>query len=340
MFRFSIVIPAHNGEKYLRLAIESALNQTRPADEVVIVDDASTDATAEIAKSYGNKIKYHFNREATGFVDAWNRAIEQASGDFVTILHQDDLLHPGYLEHIERAINRFSRVKHFYTACHYIDDNGSIIKKPPEPYSLKLVFYTGKQYAHNYLQGVIENRHIHRCPGVITDREILIKRCSYRKEAGHIADDDFFLRVGAFTDVVGISYPLASYREHAKSQTHLLESLTLQLAKDYLFQTRYYKKNNKILDSKDIVKINQMAVRFINLLLFQSLLYKNKEWLRAAFSFKIELEGLINGIMDNHLQPWAKVMWHLTNPIKTNILASLYVSLLNVFRILRDVVKK
>jgi glycosyltransferase involved in cell wall biosynthesis len=49
--QFSVVIPAHNGELYLRLTIESALNQTRKADEIIVVDDASTDKTAEIAQS-------------------------------------------------------------------------------------------------------------------------------------------------------------------------------------------------------------------------------------------------------------------------------------------------
>jgi glycosyltransferase involved in cell wall biosynthesis len=337
MSHLSIVIPAHNGEQYLRLAIDSAINQTRSPDEIIVVDDASTDATAEIAKSFGSKIKYHFNQRATGFVDAWNRAIELASGDFVSILHQDDLLHPKYLEHIERAISQFPGVSHFYTACNYIDENGSIIKKPPEPHSFEPVLYTGKEYAHNYLNGIIMNNHIHRCPGVTTSRELLIKQCKYRKEAGHIADDDFFLRVGEFTDVVGISYPLASYRHHKESETGRLDLLSLELAEAYVFQVKYYKDGSSILDPEDIEKINRQAVRFINLLLFQGVLYKRDEWIQRAQELRNELEQIKKGFMERNLPRWAKCLWRLIlSPGSNHLSASLYVQALNTMRQMRD----
>jgi len=185
--KFSIVIPAYNGEKFLKQAIESALSQTRLADEVIVVDDASSDGTAEIAKSYNEKIKYYFNDKSTGFVDAWNRAISKATSDYVTILHQDDLLHPEYIERIEQALLQYSNIGHFFTACNYIDDSGLIIKEPPGPHSLVPVLYSGRDYSHHYLMGVVSNNHIHRCPGVTTSRALLLNKCSYRKEAGLIA---------------------------------------------------------------------------------------------------------------------------------------------------------
>jgi len=85
---FSVLIPAYNGEKFLMHAIESVLEQGRPADEIIVLDDASQDGTARIAARYKDRIKYFYHPEPTGFVDAWNRAIARASCDFVTILHQ------------------------------------------------------------------------------------------------------------------------------------------------------------------------------------------------------------------------------------------------------------
>ncbi|MBS4033337.1 MAG: glycosyltransferase [Ignavibacterium sp.] len=334
---FSIIIPARNGESFISQTIDSSLSQTRTPDEVLLVDDASTDGTAKITQGYGNKIKYYHNQRATGFVDAWNRAINLASGDFVTILHQDDLLYPDYLMQIENAVVRFPGVRHVYTACNYIDENGAVIKPPPEPLSFEPVLYSGKEYAHNYLNGVIANKHIHRCPGVTTQRKLLLEECTYRKEAGHIADDDFFLRVGAFTDVVGISHPLASYRHHKDSETGKLDLLSLKLAEAYFFQAQNYKEGSSLLDSDDIVKVNEQAVRFINLLLFQGVLYKRNEWIKRAQELSRELDRIHPGFMEKTLPQWAKRLWTLIqNNGSSNLKASLYVKALNTMRKTRD----
>jgi glycosyltransferase involved in cell wall biosynthesis len=336
---FSIVIPAHNGERFLRSAIESALRQTRPADEVIVVDDASKDKTADIARSseFSGRIKYYFNEHASGFVDAWNRAVSKAVGDFVAILHQDDLLHPEYLEHMENAVRRYPQVRHLYAACTYIDENNRITGMPPEPYSPEPVLYSGRQYAHNYISGVISNRHIHRCPGVLTSMQLLIKECTYRKEAGHIADDDFFMRVGAYTDVVGISEPLASFRHHAGSETGQVDLLSLKLAEAYLFQAEYYSVTETILESGDIRKINKQAVKFINLLLFQSLLYKRDDWTKQALDFRKKFEDILPGFMEQALPRWARPMWCLTlRKGGAHLSAMLYVRILHSMLRLRD----
>jgi glycosyltransferase involved in cell wall biosynthesis len=309
--KLSIVIPAYNGEKYLRQAIESALNQNRCADEILLIDDASTDATAEIARSYGDKIKYHFNDKASGFVDAWNRAIINASGDFVTILHHDDLLHPEYLERIEQAIQQFSLAKHFYTACNYIDASGLIIKEPPMPHSLDPVLYSGTDYAHNYLMGVLSNNHIHRCPGVTTSKSLLMNECSYRKEAGLIADDDFFYRVGLHTNVVGISFPLASFRLHAESETAKAD-LSGSLTECYLYQVRQTKGDESILCDADKHLIYSATVKYINEFLFYRLLNNDNEGISKALKNAGELEDVIPGIMKQNLPVWAGLMWLLT----------------------------
>ena len=337
MLLISIVIPACNGEQYINVAIESALNQNRPADEVIVIDDASADGTAQIAKSYNSKIKYHHNQKATGFVDAWNRSIKLASGDFVTILHQDDLLHHDYLQHIEKAVVRFPEVRHLYSACNYINENGVVIKLPRGPHSFEPVLYSGKEYAHNYLNGVVANKHIHRCPGVTTQRKLLLEECTYRKEAGHIADDDFFLRVGSFTDVVGISQPLASYRHHEDSETSRLDLLSLKLAEAYLFQVKYYKDGSSLLENEEIAKINEQAVRFINLLLFQGVLYKRDVWIKRSQELRIEIERIKPGFMQRKLPRWAERLWQLIeNNNGGSLKAFLYVQTLNAMRQMRD----
>jgi glycosyltransferase involved in cell wall biosynthesis len=343
VMRFSIVIPARNGERYLTMAIASALKQTRSADEIVVVDDASTDKTAEILKSFEWRgyIKYYHNEQSTGFVDAWNRAIAKATSDLVTILHQDDLLHPDYLAYIENALERYPHIRHIYSACNYIDENGDVIRTTPEPHSVEPVLYSGKDYAKNYLNGAITSKHIHRCPGVTTSRRLLLNDCTYRKEAGLIADDDFFLRVGKFTDVVGISRPLASFRIHPFSTTNRVDSLSLRLAEDYLFQTRSYRENNGILDSDDILKLNRQAVKFANLLLFQAILYKRPDLKEKAFEIREQLDVLLPFLVEENLPKWAKLMWLLAYRLPTkDRTADLYVKCLYTLIRIRDAVYK
>jgi glycosyltransferase involved in cell wall biosynthesis len=341
--KFSIVIPAHNGEAYLALAIISALAQTRPADEVIVVNDASSDRTAEIARSakWTSRVKYFYCEKSAGFVDAWNRAVKKASGDFVSILHQDDVLYPDYLHHVEKALSKYPETRHLYSACETIDKDGNVIKTPPMPHSLDPVFYSGEQYARNYLDGVMANNHVHRCPGVTTERELLICDCTYRSEAGHIADDDFFLRVGAFTGVVGISQPLAAFRHHPKATTSRLGQLTLTLARDYVFQVRYHKENTTLLKGGDIEKINRQAVRFINLLLFQSLLYNKNDWTSKALSLRVELDNLLPSFFEPNLPRWAKLLWRLTHDSDQHFrIAMAYVIIIHFFIRVRDTVSR
>jgi glycosyltransferase involved in cell wall biosynthesis len=91
--RVSAVIPAYNVEVFINETIESVLNQTYPVNEVIVVDDGSTDRTAVIAESFGGSV-HVFHQSNAGASVARNRALEYASGDFIAFLDADDLWEP------------------------------------------------------------------------------------------------------------------------------------------------------------------------------------------------------------------------------------------------------
>ncbi|HEY1360223.1 MAG TPA: glycosyltransferase family A protein [Thermoleophilaceae bacterium] len=91
----SVVIPAYNGETFLEQAIESVLAQTWQRTELVVVDDGSTDRSAEIAGSYPVRL---VRQENSGVAAARNRGVDEAEGELVSFLDQDDLLRPEKLE--------------------------------------------------------------------------------------------------------------------------------------------------------------------------------------------------------------------------------------------------
>src|SRR5204862_702641 len=95
----SICVPAYNAERWIAAALESALQQTYSNFELVIADNASTDATVEIAHCFDDpRIRIETSTVTIGAVANHNRAIRLSRGDFVKFLHADDLLLPACVE--------------------------------------------------------------------------------------------------------------------------------------------------------------------------------------------------------------------------------------------------
>ncbi len=97
--RISVCIGAYNRERYIRECIDSVLSQTRPADEIVVVDDASTDQTLAILESYGDAIRLIRRDQNSGMCQITrNQATKAATGDLIAYLDSDDAWYPQKLE--------------------------------------------------------------------------------------------------------------------------------------------------------------------------------------------------------------------------------------------------
>ncbi len=92
----SVIIPAYNAEKYIAAAIESVLAQSFPGVECIVVDDGSSDRTAQIVQRFGERVCYCYQANS-GRSAARNRGISLASGDYIAFLDADDLLLPEKL---------------------------------------------------------------------------------------------------------------------------------------------------------------------------------------------------------------------------------------------------
>ncbi len=88
-YTISVVIPAYNAGAYIARAIDSVLAQSRVADEIIVVDDGSTDNTADIVAQYESKVKYIYQDNAGASV-ARNTGIEAATGEWIAFLDADD----------------------------------------------------------------------------------------------------------------------------------------------------------------------------------------------------------------------------------------------------------
>ncbi len=104
--RISIIIPVYNVEKYIRRCLDSVLNQTYSNYEVLIVDDGSTDSSADIAREY-EVIDSRFNvlnKENGGQGSARNYALDNISGNYISFIDSDDWVHPEFLERLITSI--------------------------------------------------------------------------------------------------------------------------------------------------------------------------------------------------------------------------------------------
>jgi glycosyltransferase involved in cell wall biosynthesis len=93
----SAVVRVFNGESHVAEALDSILAQTRPPDEIVVVDDGSTDGTAAVLASYGERIRV-VRQENRGHCAALDRAFGEARGDYVANCDVDDVWEPDKLE--------------------------------------------------------------------------------------------------------------------------------------------------------------------------------------------------------------------------------------------------
>lgn len=123
----SIVLPIHNGERFLSETINSILNQTYNNFELILVENCSSDSSLEIVRSYKDKrIKLVFERRC-GIPFAYNRGFIEATGDFIVVHDQDDISTPNRLEsQLQFLIN--NNLDLCGSGFDIVDEKGQLIK--------------------------------------------------------------------------------------------------------------------------------------------------------------------------------------------------------------------
>ena len=99
----SCIVPVYNGERYLKEALDSILTQSYRPLEIIVVDDGSTDGTAEVVAGYGERVRYVWQSNAGPWI-ARNLGLSATQGEFISFLDADDLWHA---EKLARQMARF-----------------------------------------------------------------------------------------------------------------------------------------------------------------------------------------------------------------------------------------
>lgn len=126
----STILTVYNGEKFLREAIESVLNQTHPNIQFIIVDDGSTDATADIVRSYNDpRIEFYQLEENRHIAYATNTGFHKVRGDYVAIIDADDIWAKTKLEKQLDYLSSHPEHSGCFTWVDLIDENGTLINE-------------------------------------------------------------------------------------------------------------------------------------------------------------------------------------------------------------------
>lgn len=125
---FSVLLPVYNGEKYLRLSIDSVLSQTFQDFELIIWNDCSTDSSASIIAEYkDSRIRCFQNNPNRGLFPTLNQAIKEARGQWIRLWAQDDIMKPSCLEVEADFVRQHAEVGMYTCTGDIIDESGEVI---------------------------------------------------------------------------------------------------------------------------------------------------------------------------------------------------------------------
>jgi teichuronic acid biosynthesis glycosyltransferase TuaG len=208
------VIPAYDCEAYVAEAVASALAQTYRPLEVLVINDGSTDRTAEALRPFTGLVTL-IDRENRGVYSSRNEGVERAAGEFVAFLDADDAWKP---EKIARQMDVFARhpeVALVATRAEEIDAEGRPLARPPKEspgiYDRPASLYDELLNRGNpvSLSSVVARREALRRAGGFYDRERILS-----------ADYDLWIRVAAERPFYIMSEPLTRYRVLKNSLLH------------------------------------------------------------------------------------------------------------------------
>ncbi|MCF7957216.1 MAG: glycosyltransferase [Phycisphaerae bacterium] len=205
----SVVIPAYNIADYIGRAIDSVLTQSRPAEEILVVDDGSTDNTAEAIKRYGARVTYIY-QENRGLSGARNAGIQAAIGDWVAFLDGDDEWLPeklrAQMDHVQRHPELvWADCNLFSHNC--IDNTREITNDQDDVDDL----LAGREYFDSYFTAA-NNDILLTGSTMIVRRDVFNETGLFNEEVRYAEDIDMWWRIAYRWKQLGyVNHPLAVY---------------------------------------------------------------------------------------------------------------------------------
>lgn len=204
--RVTVLMPVHNGENYLREAIESVLAQTFRDFELLIVDDASTDSSPEIIRAYSDKrVRLLTNERNLKVAASLNRGLDEARGEYVARMDADDICLPRRLEKQVEFMDSHPQVGISGTRAKAFGAASYTIRHPVDPKTIRARLLFNTAFVH---------------PSVIMRRRLLEEHGLRYSTLRHFEDLELWQRAAECFECGNLDKTLLLYRVTKGSAFH------------------------------------------------------------------------------------------------------------------------
>jgi len=204
--RLSVVVPDFNHTRYLAGAIRSVLDQTDPPDELIVVDDGSTDGCEDAVRMFGDRVRY-LRQENQGLAAARNTGIRAARGELVGLLDADDRWRPTFCAEMRRLEARHPEAAAYYCQGQTMDDHErplpQVVGGPAVPMD---ALYQRLLRANFIIPST-----------VVVRRDAIVAAGMFDATLRSCEDWDLWLRLLPTHTIVGLDACLVDYRVHGAS---------------------------------------------------------------------------------------------------------------------------
>lgn len=204
---YTIFIPTYKRAATLKTTIESAVIQkcTKPFEIVIVNNDpeGAEGETRELIESFhDSRISYYVNRRNIGLCGNWNRGIELARGEYISMIHDDDMLSPWFLQSLEKAIHE--NADPYIIGVSFINFDSSHMPEFCEPEEL--------EYRKVTKESFFFGRYIN-IAGMTVKKSFALQQGGYRDEYYPNEDSILIYQAVLSGNVVNIEHTLAGYRQ-------------------------------------------------------------------------------------------------------------------------------
>lgn len=217
--RFSVLLPTYEPDGKLARALESVLEQAGPPEmmEIIVVDDASRpglvrDFVEHVDRRGRVELIEHDQR--LGLCGNWNRAIAQARGELIHLLHQDDYVLPGFYQRLEAGFHQAPEIGMAFCRSRLVDGADRTIRTESRQQ------WTPGMLA-NWLPRIAERQRI-QTPSVVVPRATYERLGGYRSDLKLALDWEMWVRIAAQAPVWYEPRASVCYRRHAANETSRL----------------------------------------------------------------------------------------------------------------------